>query len=89
MKLAILLTTSVLALAQTAPPPTWKPSLAARALSGDLPTIWAKRSVRSSSLILVSSADIEVRTWRRPGVSRMPTMRCPVRTCDSPKSSVP
>ena len=46
----------------TAPPPTWKPSLADSALSGEPSTIWAKRSVSASSLILVNSLDIDAST---------------------------
>ena len=73
----------------TAPPPTCEPSVAPSALSGDLPTIWAKRSVKASSLILVNSPDMPASTWRKLGVDRMPTTRWPVRTCDSPNSRLP
>ena len=80
---------ALLASPGTAPPPTWKPSRALSFSSMEPLTTSSNFSVSVSSLTFSNSLLMLSSSLRRPLVLRMPTIRCPVRTCDSPNISVP
>ena len=73
-------------LAGRAPAPT--PSVAASASSGEPSTMLANSSASASGLIFSNCREIAISALRSDGVLSMPTIRWPVRTCDSPNISV-